>query len=112
MICYKVVDDCIILRKFRKRKESTDAEVANIVRSVVPDSDVLFMDLPYGGDLYKRCCELSYLSEEAALHNWFVSHDNANIVCLAVLAVVERYSLWRVLMEETDFYEWMKGRIR
>ena len=112
MICYKVVDDFIISRTFRKKKENTDEEAAIIVSSCIPNAKIMVAELPEGGELYVRCCELSDMSEEASRYDWFVSHDNANILCVAILAVIERYHLWKVLMDNVEFYEWMKGRIR
>lgn len=111
VICYKVVDDCIVSRTF-KRKETCDAEAAAIVCEAAKDDKILFMDLPVGNTWYKRCCELSHLSEYAAEYTWFVSHNNDNILCLAALAVIERYNTWEVLMDEDMFYKWLLERMR
>lgn len=48
MIRYKVVDDCIVSRTF-KRKETCDAEAAAIVCEAAKDDKILFIDLPVGG---------------------------------------------------------------
>lgn len=113
MYYYNVVDDVVVKRSFRYRKMCTDEELAKQIAEKIPNSKVMYLQEECSEEsLYRACCELTEYSEEAATCNWFVSTTCSNILALALLCVIENYHLWKVLMDENDFNEWIQRSVR
>lgn len=114
MFCYKVVDDCVIERSFRK-KCSTDSELEKIILETVGATTVLtgesFLTDTYS-DLYTACKELTCVADTLAEYEWFVSVDNKYILALAILKVFDVNRLWSVMQSEEDFNNWVKDKVR
>jgi hypothetical protein len=84
-----------------------------MVHSITKAENVFYVDQVYEyDDLYKACCALSEFAEDVAHYSWFVSLNDKNIVALAIISVLENNHLWRLLMDETEFYTWVKDRVR
>lgn len=114
MYCYKVVDDVILDRKFRK-KCSTDKEIVEMVKECTGDDKVLpacdFVEDTFP-DMYTACKELTCLADEFDEYEWFVSMDNPYVLAAAILRIFSKEKLWEVMQDKAVFEEWVRKNVR
>lgn len=114
MYCYKVVDDIILDRKFRK-KCSTDSEVVQLVKESTGEDKILsacdFIEDSFA-DMYDACKQLTCLADEFEEYEWFVAVDNPYILAAAILRVFSKKKLWAVMQDKETFDEWVSKNVR
>lgn len=114
MFCYRVVDDCIVKREFKK-KFTTDEELSRFITCNMGAKKVASIakfPISNTDDLFEACKEATVHAEDLSDIIWYESIDQPNVLALALVHVIDATRNWAVLQDRDAFDEWLKTRVR
>lgn len=108
---YYTVNDGIVLSREVKKKCKTEEDARLYLLSLHPGKSVKIVHTVEEG-LFSKCKELTEIAEELGKAAWFLSEDEDSAKAGAIVSVIECNSMWKLLMSEEDFDEWIKTNVR
>lgn len=114
MFCYRVVDDCVVRREFKK-KFTTDEELSRFIVCNMGTKKVAGLaEFPISNtnDLFDACKEATVYAEDLFDIVWYESIDQENVLALALIHVIDTTRNWALLQDKGAFEEWLKTKVR
>lgn len=110
MFYYTINDDVVLSRDVRKKNKTTEAAV-EYIRGI--NSEAIIHVIGDGvSNLYERCKSLVENADEFGNGGWFVSENEVSAKAAAIISVIERNRMWKLLMSKEDFEAWVKRNVR
>lgn len=114
MFCYRVVDDCIVKREFKK-KFTTDEELSRFIMCNMGAKKVASLtEFPITDNtsLFNACKEATVYADDLAGVVWYESVEDECVLALAIVHVIDATRNWALLQDEAEFNSWIKTKVR
>lgn len=108
---YYTVNEGIVLSREVRKKCKTEEDAVCYLASLYPDKEVRVVHTQEVG-LYAKCKELTEQAEDLGHAVWFVSEDEDSAKAGAIISAIECNGMWKLLMSEQDFDEWINTNVR
>ena len=114
MFCYRVVDDCIVKREFKKRF-TTDEELSRFITCNMGAKKVAGLTefpITNTSSLFNACKEATVYADDLTNVVWYESVDCEYVLALAIVHVIDVTRNWALLQDEEAFNAWIKTKVR